>query len=283
MPLSQHRLALAGILLVVLSISLLGQASAKAQASPSSSLPAVALKYEGTYQGQCWTFMKKVVLEATGASIGFDYRQGYFDAGAVEVSSSEAQPGDIIQIVDDADSSPDADYNGLHTAIVLENLHDGTFTVIDSNSNFDGMVRVRPGYNPAVAAARYGIDYHIYRITGVPGFAPKMPATEPAKPVAPLRAGDQAVVSAQGDCLNLRSGAGSSHSIIVCMPDKTVVTILGESLTNNGRVWQKVSTPFGEGWAASEFLAPVAASGSAAAPTRPLLPFRSYVPLVTTN
>ena len=37
---------------------------------------------------------------------------GEIDAGAIEVSSSEAQPGDIIQIVDDADSSPDADYNG---------------------------------------------------------------------------------------------------------------------------------------------------------------------------
>lgn len=71
---------------------------------------AAAVRYDGTWQGECWAFVKKVVREATGQEMGFDYRQGYFDAGATEVTVATAQPGDIIQIANDFNSGPNADY-----------------------------------------------------------------------------------------------------------------------------------------------------------------------------
>src|SRR5690348_7796343 len=146
MPMSQHRLALAAILVAIVAALSMSARPHTVEAAPAAQNPIVttALSYDGTYQGECWVFVKKVVLEATGRQMGFDYRQGFFDAGAVEVSTAAAQPGDIIQIADDNDTSPDASYNGLHTAIILVNHGDGTFDVIDSNRDFDGVVHQRP-------------------------------------------------------------------------------------------------------------------------------------------
>jgi hypothetical protein len=283
MPLSQHRLALAGILLVVVTIPLLTFARAGAQSgSPTHPTVATALQYEGTYGGECWTFMKKVVKEATGRDVGYDYRDGYFEAGASEVRAADARPGDIIQIADDRDTSPNADYGGLHTALVIDNLGEGLFNVIDSNSNFDGMVRIRYGYEPAASAARYGIQFHIYRV-GTGAFTPPAPKPTVIPAASSLRPGDRAVVSAQGDCLNVRSGAGVGQPIILCIADKTPVTVLSAAVSAGGRLWLQVSSPSATGWVAAEFLAPVGATGSAAAPTSPLLPFRSFVPQVSSN
>jgi len=283
MPLSQHRLALAGILLVVVAIPLMSSAPAGAEATPPRHpIVATALKYEGTYGGECWTFMKKVVKEATGREVGFDYRDGYLDAGAVEVKARDAQAGDIIQIADDRNTTPSADYSGLHTALVIDNLGDGTFNVIDSNSSFDGMIRVRSSYSPAAAAARYGIQFHIYRI-GV-GPIPPQPLKPPVAPqTTTLRLGDKAIVSAGGDCLNMRSGAGVGQPVITCLPDRSSVTVTANAVSAGGRLWLKVSTTLGEGWVAAEFLSPVGATGSAASPTNPLLQFRSFVPQISSN
>lgn len=283
MPLSRHRLALAGILLVVVAIPLMTSASAGAQSNPPlHPVVATALKYEGTYGGECWTFMKKVIKEATGRQVGFDYREGYLEAGAVEVKAKDAQPGDIIQIADDRNTSPNADYPGLHTAFVIDNIGDGTFNVISSNSNFDGMIRVSRGYSPAASAARYGIQFHIYRI-GI-GPLPPQPPKPPATPQSTtLRVGDKAIVSAGGDCLNLRSGAGVGQPVISCLPDRSPVTVTADAVNAGGRLWLKVSTSLGEGWAAAEFLSPVQATGSAASPTNPVLQFRSFVPQISAN
>ena len=283
MPLSQHRLALAGILLVVVTIPLLTFARAGAQSGPPAHpIIATALQYEGAYGGECWTFMKKVVKEATGRDVGFDYRDGYLEAGAVEVRIADARPGDIIQIADDRNTTPSADYGGLHTAFIIDNLGRGLFNVIDSNSNFDGMVRVRYDYDPAASAARYGIQFHIYRI-GTGAFTPPAPKPTATPSVTPLRLGDRAIVSAQGDCLNLRSGAGVGQPIIRCIPDKTPVTLLSDAVTVGGRQWLQVSSSLGNGWVAAEYLAPTEAKGSASAPTSPLLQFRSFVPQVSSN
>jgi hypothetical protein len=111
MPMSQHRLALAGILAALLGV-LASATLAHADSTPTPAtnpIVATAQKYLGTQQGQCWTFVQKVVLEATGQKMGFDYRQGFFDAGAIEVDAASAQAGDIIQIDNDADTAPDAD------------------------------------------------------------------------------------------------------------------------------------------------------------------------------
>jgi hypothetical protein len=145
MPMSPHRLALAGILLVALGLFAV-PALVMAQSAPANAthpMVATAAKYSGTYQGECWIFMKKVVLEATGIEMGFDYRHGYLDHGAVEVSLRQASAGDIIQIADDNYTDPDASYPGLHTFIISESNGDGTFDGWDSNAHWDGMVRFR--------------------------------------------------------------------------------------------------------------------------------------------
>ena len=165
MPMSQHRAALAAILVAVVAIYALSVVPAIAAPSvPANPVVAAAIQYDGTWQGECWAFVKKVVREATGQEMGFDYRQGYFDAGATEVTVAAARPGDIIQIANDANSGPNADYPGLHSSIVVENLGNGLFHVIDSNQNYDGMVRHRTEYSPSASAARYGLNFHIYRV-----------------------------------------------------------------------------------------------------------------------
>ena len=120
MPLSQQRPVLAAILVAFVAV-LTALASQPASAAPTPSNPIVqrAMLDLGTYQGECWMFMKEVVRDATGAEIGFDYHYGYLEGGAVEVSAAEAGPGDVIQIVNDNWTEPDADYPGLHTAIII--------------------------------------------------------------------------------------------------------------------------------------------------------------------
>ncbi|MEO6397477.1 MAG: hypothetical protein ABIP13_03305, partial [Tepidiformaceae bacterium] len=162
---SQHRAALAAILVAVVAILALSVVPATAAPpAPTNPLVAAAAAYDGTWQGECWAFIKKIVREATGQEMGFDYRQGYFDAGAIEVSVADARAGDVIQIARDSDSGPNADYSGLHSSIIVENLGGGAFHVIDSNQNYDGVVHHRLSYSPSAAAARYGLNFHIYRI-----------------------------------------------------------------------------------------------------------------------
>ena len=100
MPLSQHRPALAAILVAVAAVLTALAAFAHASAATTSTNPIVtrALRDLGTYQGECWTWMKQVVQDSTGAKVGFDYRFGYLDAGAVEVALKDAGQGDIIPI-----------------------------------------------------------------------------------------------------------------------------------------------------------------------------------------
>jgi hypothetical protein len=236
MPFTQSRNAiLAGVLAAAVALSAVsGALAVDPPTAPQPSPPATAkydrialtaLKYEGQQQGQCWTFAQRVVREATGKSMGFDYRQGFFDAGAVEVSVKDAKSGDIIQIARDSDTSAGADYPGLHTAVILDNNADGTFSVVDSNAHWDGTVRRRDSYAPAEMAGRYnGMNFHIYRIMydgqAVP---PPLPPKTPPPPPPVLRSGDIAVVAADGDCLNLRSTPGGA--ITKCIPDKTTVLI----------------------------------------------------------
>ncbi|HXU23819.1 MAG TPA: hypothetical protein VN697_07300 [Tepidiformaceae bacterium] len=265
MPMSQHRPALAAILVAfvaVLSLSAVTFASADSSSPITNPIAVTALKYEGTYQGQCWVFMKKVVFEATGQEIGFDYRQGYFDAGATEVSAADAQQGDIIQIANDADTSPDASYDGLHTAIILRNNGDGTFDVVDSNRDFDGIVHERDGYDPGDRASANGLSFHIYRISGTPAPAPQ------AIPPASFAVGDRAVTNTPGDVLNLRPTPDFTGKLGT-LPDRTLVTVLSAPIAEGGYHWVQVSTPVGNGWVASEFLLKQSVPTAAAAPASP--------------
>jgi hypothetical protein len=249
-----------------------------------SAISLVALTYEGTYQGECWPFVGRVISEATGKTIGFDYREGFFEAGAVEVSIAEARSGDIIQIINDAYTLPDADYPGMHTAIVLENLGGGLFTVIDSNSQWDGRVRVRSNYDPAAAAARFGIHFHIYRIGGdsqVP-----LEITTPGGPGPEgVGAGDVVRVNTGGDCLNLRAEPGLAGGALACLTDGSLLAVTGSPVNVGGRSWLPVLSGFGEGWVALSYVerpdgsAPASGIGSTAS----VLPFRSYVPMIASS
>lgn len=284
MPMSPHRLALAGMLL-----AMVGALAVMTSARPASAAPAYdpivlrALQDDGTFQGECWTWVRHVVADATGRQIGFDYRAGFFEAGAIEVSPRDARSGDVIQIADDRNTGPDADYPGLHTAIVMDNNGDGTFNVIDANSQWDGVVHRRPDYDPAAMSSRYpNLTFHIYRIGGAggstPGTAPASPKSMPA-----FAAGDRATVKAGGDCLNLRAGAGTSFAILTCLPDGTKLTVLDAPLGVGGRAWVHVRSGADDGWVAAEFLTRDSASAAGTGPARPLLPFRSVMILLASG
>lgn len=284
MPLPQPRLALATIVLSLVALfATVAPAARPAQAQTYDGIAAVALKYEGTHGGQCWIFVQQVVREATGRKMGFDYRQGFLDAGAIEVSVKDARAGDIIQIIDDDYTAPDADYAGMHTAIVLENNEDGSFKVVDSNRNWDETVSVHDGYNPAELAANSGLDFHIYRIGGeTPPVAARPPA--PRVPTDPtlLKRGDTVQVVTPGEYLNLRAAPEIGNNVVAKLQDGTRLTVIDGPLAGGADLlWVKVTSPFGEGWVAAKYLAKekadVPATGGQGG-TRPLMPFRSFLP-----
>ena len=315
MPMSQHRPALAAILVAFVAVLAFAAAlpvlAAPDPAIPGAALAQDALHYDGTYQGQCWGFVKKVVLETTGRQMGFDYRQGFFDAGAIEVSINDATVGDIIQVANDSDTSPTADYPGLHTAIILSSNGDGTFRIVDSNSNFDGIVHVRESYSPLAAASRFGgLTFHVYRFAGNGAVPASNRVGAPALPtanlvpvdVAAVKPGDRLYTNTPSDVLRLRSAPNGT--IITILQHRTPVTVVEVAGFANGYHWAHVSSPAGEGFVALEFLAagPASAAPTApAAPTpsardttapaapsgsrsvNPVRPFRSFVPALTSE
>jgi hypothetical protein len=241
-----------------------------------------ALAYQDTYHGQCWTFVHQVVSEATGLTLGFDYRQGYFEAGAWEVSLAEAREGDVIQLADDSYTASDADYPGLHTSIVLENRGDGTFLVIDANSNWDGMVRVHES-NPEDSAGRYAhIDVHVYRFPLDGATAPAGDAPGTAEAGETGESGDSeaadtgagfndetlfmATVNTPDDCLNFRTEPGLGHPTFTCLAHGRVVHVLNSAAVEaDGYTWVNVATPEGRGWVAMDYLTPISDEDAAAA------------------
>lgn len=238
------------VALVVVLLSLTGSGSREAQARTDGPIASAALSHLGGHGGQCWTFMRKVVKEATGRNVGFDYRLGYFEAGAIEVSADEAANGDIIQIAADHNTNATASYPGLHTAIVLENLGNGVFNAIDSNQDWDEMVQLRPKYEPYKAAARYGLQVHIYRIPGG--------STGAAAAKAEVGLGS-AVVSTDG-CLNLRANPSTSGKKLDCLPAGTGVTVISETVAAEGLTWVKVTAKGTSGWVAANYLSQAAAA-----------------------
>jgi hypothetical protein len=279
---SPQRLALAGILAAIAALGFLpGSAGAVAPSTfvPHHPITIAAYRHLGQQGGQCWTFARDVVKEATGLEMGFDYREGYFQAGAVEVSAAEAREGDIIQIADDSYSKPDADYPGLHTFIITENLGGGSFNGIDSNSQWDEVVRERFDYTPGEIAAErstadHPLSFHIYRFP-VPGVT--LPPTTSVK-TANFEPGDKARVNTSGDTLNLRDKPAGT--VVGKLADRTIVTIISaQKVTVNGRDWVQVSTPIGEGWVASQYLQAASAEASGTI-TGPLLPYKKTVALL---
>ncbi|MFN8637942.1 MAG: SH3 domain-containing protein [Dehalococcoidia bacterium] len=269
------------------------------EAPLGSSLLTVAVQSIGGYGGECFTWVRSVVQRATGRTIGFSYRQGFLDAGAVEVQLDSARAGDIIQIVNDFDDGPGADYPGLHTSIVLNVDGGGVFRVIDSNLSFDGIVRVRDRYNPVALAARYpNLNVHVFRFlepiggattTSEVGERP-LPSSSGATPMlavgdppaapysvgaairqvtggsagSPQQATGSAVVRAEGDCLRLRAAPSTSAAVLTCIADGATVSLLSGTQQADGVLWQSLVASGQTGWAASQYL--VRTGGAATVP-----------------
>ncbi len=282
-----RRLALAGTLVaafaILAALVAVPVTSRAANTQAASDHPIIARAYQdlGNWGGQCFTWVRQVVADSLGREIGFDYHLGYTDAGATLVyDSSKANPGkladvlpgDIVQIASATD--PSADVEGLHTFIVTQNLGNGTFDGIDSNANWDEIVRERSAYDPARSAKRYpGLAFRIYRfpVDGVP-----LPAVAPSGAAAKQRsfsAGERAVVVADGTGLNLRAAPGTDQAIAKLLADYTEVTVVsGEVIRATGRDWVQVATPFGVGYVALQYLQPPGSAGSAASGGPGLIP-----------
>lgn len=89
--------------------------------------------------------------------------------------------------------------------------------------------------------------------------------TDPAYAAGPLAAGQQAVVSADGDGLNLRSLPSLAGAVLAEVPDGTVVTAVGARHWADGHCWEHVTHNGLNGWMAAEYLVPVGGSSDDAA------------------
>lgn len=88
---------------------------------------------------QCKQFANCIVYMVSGGTQwpvdpGLNYQRSYTDAGGVAVTAANAVKGDIIQqgTYDTTDA--------MHTAIVINNNHDGSFQVVDANYVARGIV-----------------------------------------------------------------------------------------------------------------------------------------------
>ena len=99
--------------------------------------------------GQCKQFVNCIVYLASGhrqypIDPGDDYQREYSEAGGREITMDEAFRGDIIQL---GTTEADAATGRLHTAIIVLNRGHGLFQVIDSNYQYDEIVRLHD-YRP---------------------------------------------------------------------------------------------------------------------------------------
>ena len=73
-------------------------------------------------------------------------------------------------------------------------------------------------------------------------------------------------VTADGDCLNMRQTPSLTGTLITCLGDGVIVTVVPEIVTADGLDWQQVRTSAAVGWVAARYLTSVP-DGTAPAPT----------------
>ncbi len=86
-----------------------------------------------------------------------------------------------------------------------------------------------------------------------------------AHAAGPLAEGQQAIVSADGDGLNLRSEPSLAARVLAHVEDGTVVTARGMQRRADGHCWEAVTHDGQHGWMAAEYLATVGGSSDPAA------------------
>ena len=130
--------------------------------------------------GQCIIFVHCVLYMASNHQVAVNqgvgiYYDRYLNNGGQLVSSPAAVKGDIIQIYD-----PNNHDNGtnVHTAIIIQNLGNDTFKVVDSNWGRTEQVNVHT-LSPYQLAKSWGRSVAIWRFGYVDGAqsAPASPAT----------------------------------------------------------------------------------------------------------
>src|SRR3546814_9656002 len=98
-------------------------------------------------------------------------------------------------------------------------------TVIDSNSQWDGIVRIREQYDPQAAAARYPtLRVHAYRFSAVQGFSAPAPAPTQTSQAATLTPGTSARVAgdrSEEHTSELQSLMSISYAVF-CLKKKTI-------------------------------------------------------------
>lgn len=96
----------------------------------------------------------------------------------------------------------------------------------------------------------------------------------------PLEVGDKAIVRADGDCLRLRLTPGVGGERITCMPEGSIVTVIGGPVSLDGFTWVEVRTAAGlEGWAANEYLELYTGPVPTSTPTETSTPASTPVPV----
>lgn len=100
----------------------------------------------GDVHGECRQAVDDAVAAASGGSMQLgavtdsekaDYQAGFERLGAVPIDPSQAVKGDIVQV-----GSPGSPH--LHTYVIVKNLGNGNFDVVDSNSDWKHTVYEHP-------------------------------------------------------------------------------------------------------------------------------------------
>ncbi len=203
-PFWGRRMSILGILTVLIATLLQAPAApALAWGFLNQQIADEARKYAiDSWQGQCKVFAQKIVnavlsANGTGAAVGGygspggAYYGAYERAGGVLVGVNDAQPGDLIQTIKEAEKNWDyPTEQGLHTAIVVSRTSTtGTYVVRDSNWHKDERVKEHD-WSPASWASARGAAAYVWRFgsvqpavvdpgwTSVPGWASDVAMTQ---------------------------------------------------------------------------------------------------------
>lgn len=125
---------------------------------------------------------------------------------------------------------------------------------------------------PALAQVIATLQGKGYGFATLPGLLAGS-GTTPPPPAASFVAGDKVKVTAG---LYLRTGPGTGYGVITTMPTGTVCTVVSGPTVANGYNWYKLTTPYGTGWAAGQFL--VKTSVTPPPPPPPPPPSGQYAP-----
>jgi hypothetical protein len=148
----------------------------------NSQISAKAQSYAvGSHGGTCKVWAANVVnavLAANGitaqiggyGSPGGAYYGAYQNAGGVLVSASDAQPGDLVQIIVASQKNSDYPTGTLHTAIIVGlTSTPGTFLLRDSNWNSPDMKVFQHTLDPVSWATANGATAYFWRFGTVTG------------------------------------------------------------------------------------------------------------------